>query len=799
MTWALALLSVATLAAASAWWRVKRSALRLQRQAEFAAHDARQAEQLREMLRALPTPLLVVDHNADWLSGLPIPERTGGTTVLQLLPAAVHAEFLETLRGAIDSGEARGYRFDRDGHALQADIAPLRSPGLGGPAASVLIRDVSEAEATLGRLRQLAKRNDAILRSSMDGFFVVGDDYFFREVNDAFCRMTGYSSDELLRMRVSELEAPNVAAGLVAPPKTGLHQYPAAHRHKDGRLIFLDISLLVLRDEGQKILVGFARDVTERKRAQEELQRLNRQNKLILDSAAEGICGLDQGGQLTFANPAAIKLLGWMDESPIGKPMHLIVYGRRDNWPCAAEDCLICGVLRGGVTHHFAEGRFTRRDGSRFEVEYSSTPIEADGVVAGAVLVFKDLTERKRVEDERRALESQIQKAQRLESLGLLAGGIAHDFNNILVGVMGNACLAIDQLPKDDPVQQRMEKIIGACQRASKIIHQILAYSGRVTADAHPLDINQLLDEMAEFLRAAVPKSVSLALAPGADLPLVDADHGQMQQVMTNLIINAVEAIGDKSGGVTIGTSSRELTPEEVLTGYPGQKMRAGRYVLIEVRDTGRGMSTDTLARIFEPFFTDKAKGRGLGLAAIRGIIHAHRGGVNVRSRVGEGTVFTIAIPASERSADQAPPSVASRARAEGLCVLVVDDEEEIREVIKLVLEGRGMRVLVAEDGPEGLRLFGERSDDIDVVLLDMTMPGMSGGEVFAGMQRIDPNVRVLLTSGYSEENILARYGPAGAAGFVHKPYTTDTLVEKIVAARQGSAGDADLAQPRFS
>jgi two-component system cell cycle sensor histidine kinase/response regulator CckA len=704
-------------------------------------------------------------------------------SILTRLPTECHAEFLLLLQEACADGLRRRMGITQaDRPLLVVDIVPLQLKEAEQRSALVVLDDSRGFDGSYDRLKNLARRNEAILRSSMDGFFVVDADCRFLEVNDAFCRMIGYTADELLRMRISDLEVDQHAnGGVPSHTRTGLHHFPAAHRHKEGHLVHLEISINVLHDAGEKILVGFARDVTERKRAEEALARLTREQKLILDSAAEGIVGLDHEGNFTFVNPAAARMLGRSTGELIGRSAHAVLFDAgRDPAQCAISDCAICRVLKNGSGPRRAEGEFSRADGTQFPVEYSVTSMVDDTNAVGAVLGFVDLTERRRAEEERRNLEAQIQQVQKLESLGLLAGGIAHDLNNTLVSVQGNASLALSEAPAGSELHDRLQRVVGACERASKVIRQMLAYAGHVTCDTSPLELNRLIEDMTEFMRAGVPKTITLVMALEPELPKIEGDHGQLQQVITNLLVNAIEAIGDQTGRITISTRLRRLGEADLERTFPGQDLIPGHYACLSVEDTGPGMSTETMRRIFEPFFSQKGVGRGLGLSAMRGVVRAHRGGISVDSEPGKGTRFTMVLPTME------PPVIKNSAQRPqprlkpGSTVLVVDDEFEVRDVVKDMLAARGLRVLTAEDGDRAIEVFRQHTDSIDVVLLDMAMPGKSGDEVLQEIAAIRPDARVIVSSGFIEENTTSRFGPAKPAAFLHKPFTTDALMERI-------------------
>ena len=678
--------------------------------------------------------------------------------------------------------EARTHFVSAEGQRYRVTLAGRGESSNGAAALAIVQPDVAR-DPEPETLAKLAARNEAILRTSMDGFFVVSEDYRFLEVNQAFARMTGYVPGELLQMTILDLEADDPEHG-AEYARTGLHQFPTAHRHKDGHLIHLEISVNVVRDGGRKLVVGFARDVTERRRAEDSMLRLTRQKKQILHSVNEGIVGLDCSGEVTFCNPAAAKLLGRSVGEIVGSRAHAIFCGEEGR----EASCGACQALAHGNVPR-TERTIARADQTIAIVELTSSPMHENGRVAGAVVVFGDISARKRAEEDRRNMEAQIQQAQKLESLGLLAGGIAHDFNNILVGILGNACIAMEDTPVSSPAHARLQRIVNAGQRASRVIHQILAYAGQARAEVAPIDLNEAVRESAEFMRPSVPQQIDLELCLTSDLPAVQADAGQLEQILTNLLLNAVEAIGPSEGAVTLATRRAEINEERAALEFAGQELRPGSYGCLEVSDTGCGMSAETLARIFDPFFSGKKKGRGLGLAAIRGIIRAHGGGIAVHSVLGRGTTFEILFPlgaeGATASTSQAPVEVEPIGRRR--TVLVIDDEEDICDVVETLLGARGIRVLSATSGTAGVELFEQHADEIDLVLLDVTMPGITGPETLRAIQAIREDARVVFSSGYNGDGVEGTLAGHGAVGFLHKPYTPETLLERIESAMRAA------------
>ncbi len=408
--------------------------------------------------------------------------------------------------------------------------------------------------------------------------------------------------------------------------------------------------------------------------------------------------------------------------------------------------------------------------------------LSEDGSVEAVSTVVQDITHRKRQEEEHRRFESRVQHAQKLESLGVLAGGIAHDFNNLLMGILGNADVALAKLAPESPGREALERIKVASKRAAELTNQMLAYSGRTRFQVEPLDLNRIVEEMMHLLRAVISKKARLQLELASELPLIEADAAQVRQVVMNLITNASDALGGGVGVIRVTTSLVDAGPALLAGCDVGERQAPGLYVSLEVADDGMGMNNATRERMFDPFFTTKFTGRGLGLAAVLGIVRGHEAVLRVDSESGQGTRFTVLFPASGAvsPATSPPADAAVVAAGEGATILVVDDEPTIREVAAQLLEEAGYRVLLARDGREGVDVLREHAGEIDLVLLDMTMPGLSGTEALDQMCRVEPGVRVLLSSGYTQPDTEDLSSAENLAGFIQKPYGAELLARKV-------------------
>jgi PAS domain S-box-containing protein len=416
-------------------------------------------------------------------------------------------------------------------------------------------------------------------------------------------------------------------------------------------------------------------------------------------------------------------------------------------------------------------------------IERHSEPQLVDGQINGRVWCYRDVTDRVRAEDERRRLEAQMQHVQKLESLGVLAGGIAHDFNNLLVGVLGHAGLALTEVDEDSPAHERIQQIQLTAQRAAELTNQMLAYSGKGRFVLQSADLSEIVGEMTHLLRTVVEKNADVMLDLDPALPAFDGDPAQIRQVVMNLITNASDAVGAAPGTISIQTGRIAVTPEYVTDAWIGTDLPAGDYVFVEVRDSGCGMDQATLARIFDPFFTTKFTGRGLGLAAVLGIVRGHKGGIKISSEQGKGTTFRVLLPAT--TTPVAPAVVAVKAtpvRVAGARVLVVDDEPGVRTIARESLRRAGFDVTTVNDGAEAIELLAT-DRTFQVVLLDMTMPRMNGTEAFRLIKELQPDLPVVLTSGYSAQEAVGRFGNDandGIAGFIQKPFMPAALVKAM-------------------
>jgi two-component system cell cycle sensor histidine kinase/response regulator CckA len=514
----------------------------------------------------------------------------------------------------------------------------------------------------------------------------------------------------------------------------------------------------------------------------EKLERetaIERRYRELFDSATDVILTHDLDGRVTSFNPAGERVLGWRAEEIIGCPIDSLMAPGESNVAGGLVSPGGAAAEPGGSSFHL---EMQTRDGRVIPFEVNSWIEYQDGEPVGVQAICRDISQRLRAEEEKDRFERRLLETQKLEGLGILAGGIAHDFNNLLTAVLGNASLAKIEVPSDSPAQKSIEEIEIAAERAADLCSQMLAYSGQGRFVITRVNLTTLVMETLELIQVSVSKRARLELYLAERLPEVQGDATQFRQVVMNLVINGGEALGDGPGTVTVKTGEMSADPEWIQDAQIVPETWEGDYVFLEVSDTGCGMTRETLARIFEPFFTTKFTGRGLGLAAVLGIVRSHRGALKVTSEVGSGSTFVMALPIVTNASD-VDRKTPVRANTPTLCgtVLVVDDEAPVRRTVGRVLEVLGCKVLTAEDGTVAVERVRDHAGTIDLVILDLTMPILDGVETLHELRRMRPDLPVILMSGFAETHALAKFGEHRLSGFLQKPFTIDEVRRRVV------------------
>lgn len=643
--------------------------------------------------------------------------------------------------------------------------------------------EVTTAKQAEAILRENARQLYVMFDHSPVGVVVVAPDGRFLRVNAAFSAFVGYADAELRDRTFAEITHPDHRAqdvrevSRLARGEIERYETDKRYLHKDGRVVWGRAAAALVRDDLGKALyfVTIVRDITARKLTEEALAESEERYRLAFQTSPDAVSlNRMSDGLFVDVNEGFTRMTGWAYEEIVSTTQAAIWHDLRD------QHQLTEAVARHGVCDNL-ETVFRRKDGTLFTGLVSARGMTYQGTPC-VLSVTRDITDRKRAEADQRRLERQLQQTQKLESLGVLAGGIAHDFNNILMAVLGHAELALTQVSPSSPGRDSLGEIVTAAHRAADLCRQMLAYAGRTSFASERVDLAAVVEEMLHLLQASISKKAVLRVNAERGLPRIQADPSQIRQVVMNLALNASEAIGDRSGVIALSVGATRCDQAYLRATELAADLPPGTYLHLEVADTGRGMTPEVRARIFEPFFSTKFSGRGLGLAAVLGIVRAHRGAIEVFTEPGRGTTFRLLFPALDEGSGAS--RVETRTAGAGWhgrgTILLADDEESLRALGARMLERLGFSVVTAADGRQAVEIYQQRRADIVLVLLDLTMPHLDGVQAFAELRRLDPDVRVVLASGYSEGDLVARLSGQPAAGLLQKPYTQARMRELL-------------------
>ncbi len=656
------------------------------------------------------------------------------------------------------------YRFQhKDGtYRWMRDEMRLMTDALGNPAEIVgYWIDITER-----KVKEEDYQN--IIHTTRDGFWIVDTQGRFLDVNDAYCVLTGYSREELLNMSIQDVEAveaPREISQRIQQVIRASHaRFETRHRCKNGRIVDIAINTTCAGVRDDRLFV-FARDITEHKRAEEALRDSERQYRTLFESANDAILIFEPENEIILeVNQKACETYGFAKEQLVGMSLKKLT---KD---AAQGEQLIPKVLQEGRCANFEAMHF-KKNGSPIDILASCAVIDYGG--RRAILSINcDITERVR-------LEEQLRQSHKMEAIGRLAGGEAHDFNNVLNVVTGYSELLLQGLSRKSPMRRYVQGIQKAAKRAAALTARLMAFSRRQVLKPENINLNAIVAETEEMLRRLIGEDIELVTVPRAAQGNVKADPAQIQEAIINLAVNARDAM-PKGGKLTIETAEVNLNGSYERGQFPVPR---GRYVMLSVSDTGRGMGTEEMSHIFEPFFTTKGRGKGtgLGLSTVYGIVKQSGGHIWVGSEPGRRTIFKIYLPQTQKPKRQRKAGINRRKPPRGSAtVLLVEDDEELRSLIHRTLALHGYKVLAAGCGEEALGVCQKHRGPIDLMLTDVVMPRASGPEVAKRVTRLHPETKVVYMSGYADNVAVRQIVRDGGANFLQKPFTLDALQRKL-------------------
>ena len=634
-----------------------------------------------------------------------------------------------------------------------------------------------------GELSEAKEQIELIFNTSPDAAVVTRmTDGVIIKTNSAFTSLTGFTNEETIGKSSLEINAwdnPSERQTVFDElRKKGIvDNFESVFRKKDGSHWFgmMSVKMFMFRDVPH--IISVTRDITERKQTEEALRASEELFRLAVEASPDGFVITDLESRILMVSPSIIKMGAYgKEEDIVGR--HGQEFYLPEEWPECQEyvDELLSGKLPGPK-----EFRAIRSDGTLIDIETNGMLMrDSKGQPKTLLYVMRDISERKLLETQRMELERKFLHAQKLESLAVMAGGIAHDFNNLLMGIMGNLELALDNPTLDEFTKLRLLNALTATERSAELSRKMLHYSGGVVFLAKEVSLSDLVTEKEDELRNMFSDNTAFEIHTPESLPTISGEPEQLTRLIRNLAINASESLEDAPGSVTITLGVMNCDEELLSQSQIDEKPDPGEFVFLEVRDTGSGINEDVKHKLFDPFYTTKFWGRGLGLPEVSGIVKSHGGAIIVDSAPGKGTCVMVFFP-SRHVVSHAAEELAQSSQleeplvlapSEGRTILVVDDEELVRTMLAQRLEVLGHNSILASGGEEAVKIYKERSGEIALVLLDFMMPDTNGVETFNELVRIDPNVRVVLNTGYSEDVIAEMFSGPSPNAILHKPYT---------------------------
>jgi two-component system, cell cycle sensor histidine kinase and response regulator CckA len=684
------------------------------------------------------------------------------------------------LKGETIVNEEHAIHRKDTGETLVASMsfAPIRDDA-GAVIGSVIVgRDITEQKRSEEALRESEARFAKVFRANPVGINMFSlSDIRCRDVNDAFLRMIGYAREEVVGHTADELdlldkESRDAWARLLQSGVPILNQ-DMRIRRKSGETRHVLASIEIIEINGERLALVIAADITDRDKAEEALRESESRFRALIEGAPDGIY-VQREGRFLFLNSTMARLIGaHTQEELLGT--EIIQRIAPEHREAVNARLALLGRSEGALPP--MELEYLRLDSGRIPVETTSVVFPFQGRDANVVFV-RDITARRKAEQEQASLQAQLLQAQKMESVGRLAGGVAHDFNNILTVQRGYCQILKYGLREDDPLAIGLAQIDECAEQAASLTRQLLAFSRKQAMQPRVLDMNTLATNLDRMLRRLIGEDVELSILASPTPAMVKADPGQIEQVIVNLAVNARDAMPE-GGALTV-----QVTEVELDETYSGTRVDIvpGPYVMLSMSDTGTGMDEETKRHIFEPFFTTKGegKGTGLGLSTVYGIVRQSSGTIWVYSEPGRGTTFKVYLPRVHGEASQLAPDEAAIERGRGELVLVVEDEQPLRELAKMIVDTLGYKATTAANGGEALILVEEEGLRPDLVLTDVVMPGMSGRVLVERLRRTIPDVKVIYMSGYTDDAVVRHGVLESEITFLQKPFTTNALAAKL-------------------